>query len=201
MTSRTTPSSSPAAPVRSARRSSGQCWPLPGRPAARRLFARRAEAVRDGAASSRARRIPALRYFIGDVRDERPPAPRARGHRHRHPRRGAEAGAGGRIQPVRMHQDQRARRAEPDRGLPRQRASSASSRCPPTRRPRRSTSTARPSCAPTSCSSPPTTSRAIATCASRVVRYGNVMGSRGSVIPFFLEQARRAACCRSPIRR
>ena len=34
----------------------------------------------------------------------------------------------------------------------------------------------------------------------RVVRYGNVMGTRGSVIPFFLESAARRACCRSPTR-
>jgi UDP-N-acetylglucosamine 4,6-dehydratase/5-epimerase len=30
-----------------------------------------------------------------------------------------------------------------------------------------------------------------------VVRYGNVMGSRGSVIPYFLEK-RREGCCPSP---
>ena len=132
---------------------------------ARHLLARRAQAVRDGAGVLR-REHRGLRYFIGDVRDERAPAPRAGGHRLRRPRRGAEAGAGRRIQPVRVHQDQRPRRAEPDRGLPRHERRSASSRCRPTRRPRRSTSTARPSSAPTSCSSPPTTSRATATCAS-----------------------------------
>ena len=27
-----------------------------------------------------------------------------------------------------------------------------------------------------------------------VVRYGNVMGSRGSVIPFFLEKAKKGCC-------
>ena len=39
---------------------------------------------------------------------------RMRGVDYRHPRRGAEAGAGGRIQSVRMHQDQHPRRRERD---------------------------------------------------------------------------------------
>ena len=37
-----------------------------------------------------------------------------------------------------------------------------------------------------------------ATCASAVVRYGNVMGSRGSVIPFFLEQRQPASADHRP---
>ena len=49
---------------------------------------------------------PAMRYFLGDVRDkERLSAGDAR-HRHRDPRRRAEARAGGRVQPDRMHPDQ-----------------------------------------------------------------------------------------------
>ena len=40
--------------------------------------------------------------------------------------------------------------------------------------------------------------RGIATSSFSVVRYGNVMGSRGSVIPLFLESCRDAGCCRSP---
>ena len=34
-----------------------------------------------------------------------------------------------------------------------------------------------------------------------VVRYGNVMGSRGSVIHFFVEKAESDVLCRSPILR
>ena len=33
-----------------------------------------------------------------------------------------------------------------------------------------------------------------------VVRYGNVIGSRGSVIPFFLSRRAQPGCCRSPTR-
>ena len=143
---------------------------------------------------------PAIRYFIGDVRDATRLRRALRGHRHRRSRRRAQAGAGRRIQPVRVHQDQRPRRAEPDRRLPRQRREARRRAVHRQGRRARSTSTAPPSCARTSCSSPPTTSRAARDLRFSVVRYGNVMGSRGSVIPFFLEQRAHAACCRSPTR-
>jgi UDP-N-acetylglucosamine 4,6-dehydratase len=71
--------------------------------------------------SSRCSRLPQsrirqLRFFLGDVRDPRACAAPRR-HRHRRARGGAQAGAGGRVQPLRVHQDQRAGRAERDRGL------------------------------------------------------------------------------------
>ena len=52
-----------------------------------------------------------MRFFIGDVRDRDRLTQAMQRHRLRHPCRGAEAGAGRRIQPDRVHQDQRPRRA------------------------------------------------------------------------------------------
>ena len=88
-----------------------------------------------------------LRFFIGDVRDrDRLRASHARRRRDR-PRRGAQAGAGLRVQPVRGGADQRHRRRERGRGGDRERRAARRSRCRRTRRSTRSTSTARPSCA------------------------------------------------------
>ena len=50
---------------------------------------------------------PGLRYFIGDVRDEERLHAGAGGDRRGRARRRAEAGAGRRVQPLRVHQDQR----------------------------------------------------------------------------------------------
>ncbi len=137
-----------------------------------------------------------LRFFIGDVRDRERLERATRRGRRRHPRRGAEAGARLRVQPVRGGQDQRHRRGERHR---RRRSTTTCRRCsrsPPTRRSnpinlygatklvRRQAVRRRP-----------TPTRASAGRASRSVRYGNVVGSRGSVIPFFLRQAADAASC------
>ena len=53
-----------------------------------------------------------MRYFIGDVRDRDRLVAGDEWRRLRDPRRGAQAGAGGRIQPDGMHQDQHPRRGE-----------------------------------------------------------------------------------------
>ena len=144
------------------------------------------------------RSYPQLRYFIGDVRDEERLCARAGGRRHRRPRGGAQAGAGRRVQPVRGHQDQRPRRAERDRGRHRPRREARGRAVAPTRPPRRSTSTAPPSSARDKLFVAANNFRGTRDIRFSVVRYGNVMGSRGSVIPFFLEQRARRACCRSP---
>ncbi len=74
-----------------------------------RLLPRRAQAVRDAASGSATRN---LRFFIGDVRDRDRLVAGRPGRRLHRPRRGDEAGAGLRVQPVRGGPDQRARRAE-----------------------------------------------------------------------------------------
>ena len=56
-----------------------------------------------------------MRFFLGDVRDRERLALAMRGVDYRHPCRGAEAGAGRRIQSVGMHPHQRPGRRE--RGL------------------------------------------------------------------------------------
>ena len=108
------------------------------------------------------------------------PAARHGRRRRRRSRGGAQAGAGRRVQPLRGRQDQHPRRRERHQRVARQRRSSTSSRSAPTRPRPRSTSTGPRSSPPTSCSSPPTTSAASTTIRFSVVRYGNVMGSRGS---------------------
>ena len=130
-------------------------------------------------------KYPNLRYFLGDVRDADRLRARARGDRHRRPRRGAEAGAGGRIQSLRMHQDQRAGRAEPDRGVSRHQGSSRG--CAIDRQGGRAINLygATKLCSDKLFTAMNNVSGKRDLRAS-VVRYGNVMGSRGSVIPFFL---------------
>ena len=54
---------------------------------------------------------PSLRYFIGDVRDAGTAGARLRRGDGRRPRRGAEAGSGLRVQPVRGDPDQHHGRA------------------------------------------------------------------------------------------
>ena len=90
---------------------------VPRRQAAGRLFARRTQAVRDGAFVLRPYISRSALFHRRHPRRSAPPS-RAGRHRHRRARRRAEAGAGRRVQPLRVHQDQRARRAEPDRSLP-----------------------------------------------------------------------------------
>ena len=86
--------------VRSARRARPQAAPHRG------VFARRAQAVRDGSRRFRPDKIRRLRYFIGDVRDRRRLEMAMRDIDYVDPRRRAQAGAGRRIQSVRMHPHQ-----------------------------------------------------------------------------------------------
>ena len=130
-----------------------------------------------------------VRFFIGDVRDARPADAGARRHRLCGPRRRAQDRADRGIQSVRMRQDQHHRRDEPDRRLHRSTASNGWSRCRPTRR-----------AAPVNLyGATKLVSDKLFVAGNAyagghdtrfaVVRYGNVMGSRGSVIPFFMSLA------------
>ena len=105
------------------------------------------------------------------------------------PRRRAEAGPDLRVQPVRGGPDERHRRRERRRGGDRRTTCRRRSRSAPTRPSTRSTSTARRSCAPRRSSRRATPTRATRRALRVSVRYGNVVGSRGSVIPLFKRQA------------
>ena len=154
------------------------------------LLARRAQAVRDGAGLlARAISLHALFHR----RRARPRPPRDGDARRRlcRPCRRAEAGADRRVQSVRVHPHQRVRRRERGPGRASPRTCARSSRSRPTRPPTRSISTAPRSSPPTRSSSPPTICPAPTDARFAVVRYGNVVGSRGSVMPFFQEARRR----------
>ena len=120
-----------------------------------------------------------------------PPHPGRAGRRHRRPRRRDEAGARLRVQPVRGGADQRARRPARRRRRDRRGRRRRSSRSPPTRPSTPSTSTAPPSSARRRSSSRATPTPRSATTRLSCVRYGNVVGSRGSVVPAVPEAAGR----------
>ena len=88
-----------------------------------------------------------LRYFIGDVRDRDRLTPRAARRRRRRPRRGAEAGPGGRVQPVRGHPTNVMGAENVIEAADRRGVRAACRAVHRQGRATRSTSTARPSCA------------------------------------------------------
>ncbi len=65
--------------------------------------------------------VASMRFFLGDVRDRERLEPGVPRRRHRDPRRGAETGAGGRVQSVGVHPHQHHGRRERGAGLPGQR--------------------------------------------------------------------------------
>ena len=153
------------------------------------VLPRRAEAVGD---ARPLRRRPAALHARRHPQPG-PHGPGLPGRRRRRPRRRHEAGAGLRVQPVRGGADQRARRPARRRRRHRRRGASRSSPCRPTRPSTRSTSTAPPSSARRRSSSRATPTPPHFDTRLSCVRYGNVVGSRGSVVPLFKRAAQDRA--------
>ena len=136
-------------------------------------------------------RSPSLRYFIGDVRDS------ARLERAMQGVTVVVHAAALKQVPACEYNPFEAIQTNIMGGAQRDRRRHRSGRAPHAGpehrqgRESRSICTARPSCAPKRCSCRRTPTPARRTRDSVCARYGNVVGSRGSVIPLFLEQRKR----------